>query len=332
VARRTSTSALTQAGLRGNHRRLLLGFYDRDPGFGRALGRLWIRHARRLALAPDWRQLGPVIWAATPSGQAVRDEFDTRGDVQSLPPAERQQAWDDAFAPAARYLEALGAVSRRYGLDRIGDEGVDVLHAWCESRQSVLASGGHWPTRFFSQGYQFFGPVPEVGDVVEFDVGVLEPDGQRIAIRERDDVTVVHIAGRDDQWDPTMEPYGKAFARLRKKYGKRHEAEIRAELDRRTRVAEQAGARRYDTRPNVRRDAEWLFWHLRCKEGPAAVAARAGVIPHDADPEARDRAIATVTKAVSRFARDADIALHPGWTGWAEGESDDIRGSRAGVR
>ncbi|MHB8397793.1 MAG: hypothetical protein ACYDCI_02530 [Candidatus Limnocylindrales bacterium] len=307
--RRGSTAALTTVGVRGQLRRQFLQFYDSDVAFRAGLTSLWAKQARRLTLAPDWREIVPVIWVEKPSARAVRDEFESRGDVNSMPLDERARAWDEAFGPVAVYLDALADLAERFGLDRLGIEGVDTIHAWCCNRQETIAIGGHWPAWLFSEGYQNFGPVVEVGDVVECDLGVLELDGSPIAIKEQDVRPVVRVDGRESRWDPTLEPRRLAFSRLRRRFGKRHEPTIRAELDRLASLGEDAGASPIDTRANVGRDLQWLFWHIRHREGPAQVAARAGL---------RSRNVAMVRQAVWRIARLAEVSLHPGWSDWPE--------------
>jgi hypothetical protein len=82
--RRGSTVALTAAGVRGQLRRQLLHSYDSDAEFGRALIAHWLKRARRLRLEPDWRTIRPLLWVEEPSSRAVRDEFESRADVQIL--------------------------------------------------------------------------------------------------------------------------------------------------------------------------------------------------------------------------------------------------------
>lgn len=310
-ARRGSTAAFTAAGIRGQLRRQLLQLYDVDPEFGAALVALWLKRGRRLRLVPDWRSIPPILWVEEPAGHAVRDAFELRADATGLAGDERSRAWTEVFAPLADYLDGLAELATRFGIDRLGIEGVDAIHTWCYWHQEAVAVGGRWPRRRFSDGYQNFGQAIDVGEVVERDLGVLEVGGVRIAVKEQDVIPVLDIAGRTARWNPTTEPRAVAFIRLRKRFGKRYEREIRAELDRMAALAEEAGATAMDKRPNVDRDLEWLFWHLRYRESSVQVTERAGRPITD---------VALVRKAVWRMARDTEIALYPNWADWSDGE------------
>jgi hypothetical protein len=288
-----------------------LRWYDGDVEFGAALMALYRRHGRRLELVPDWRSIPPLIWVDEASVRAVRDEFEARAAIQALDVDDRTRAWDEQFKPVANYLEALVELAGRFGLDRLGADGVDTIHAWCLTHQELIAIGERWARRRFSEGYQSFGEVIEVGDDNERDLGAREIRGRWFRVTEHDVRPILRIDGRKASWDPTAEPRQLAFARLRRRFGKRSETAIRAELDRLGALADQAGARALDTSTNVDRDLEWLFWHLRHREGPNAVTVRAGLAPTE---------IPMLRQAVWRIARRADVTLHGGWSDWPEGE------------
>jgi hypothetical protein len=193
--------------------------------------------------------VGPY-WIELPLGQAVRDTFELRAALNGLADEERYRVWKESFSPVADYLDGVTELADRFGLDRLGIDGVDTVHAWCFAHQEALAFRGRWSRQRFSEGYQRFGPVIEVGDVVERDLGPFEVDGIRFAVKERDVVPVLRIGRRTARWDPTTEPRNVAFVRLRKRFGKRHEREIRDELDRMAHLANAEGAAPIDTRPN----------------------------------------------------------------------------------
>ena len=311
VAKRGSTPVLTAAGLRGHLRRQLLRHYDTDPAFGRGLIRLWLRHAKTLRLPDDWRTIPPLIWLEEPSAQAVAEAFAARADIQEWADADRVRVWEEGFEPVGAYLEALTVLAERFGLDRLGPEGIETIHRWCVDRQQAAAVGLAWPRTRFSQAYQRFGPVIEVGEVVER-LRTVELDGRRIALVDHDVRAVVHIAGWTVPLDITSEPRAISYARLRKRFGKAHEGEIRAELDRLYARGAELGAVAADTRPNLARDLGWLYWHLRYRDRPDRVAERAGL-----SEGRRSR----IRKAVERVARDLEVPLRPGWTDYPDGSS-----------
>jgi hypothetical protein len=306
-AKRGSTPVLTPEGRRGHLRRQLLVHYDTDAEFGRGLIALW-RHAKVLRLSDDWRTIPPLIWIDEPTVNAVREHFDLW--AERLAVAERDQVWKQDFAPVGAYLAGLVALAERFGLDRLGPEGIETIHRWCVDRQQAAEVRLNWPRTRFSQTYGNFGPVIEVGEAVETDLGILERDGRRIALIAREVRPVVHVAGRTARADIGSEPRAVAFARLRRRRGKAHEGEIRAELDRLEALAAKLGAVAADTRRNQARDLEWLFWHLRYRERPLAVARRAGLTDDD---------VSRIRKAVERVARDVEVALHSGWTDYPDG-------------
>jgi hypothetical protein len=305
--RRGGTIASTQIGVSRQLRRLLLQFYDTDRDFALALRTLWTRRARRLNLEPDWRSIPPVAWVDIPSALAVRHAFEARDDLQALGVKERRAIRRQRFDPLGAYLDELAAMAVRFGLEALGDDGVDTIHAWCVNRQAAKAEGRRWPPRYFSAGYQSFGPLVRVGETVERPVGHVVLDGHSVLVVERDLEPIVRVGEREDSWDPALEPRAAAFARLRKTFGKRRVRVIRAEIDRLADQAMQAGARTYDTRPNALRDLRWLYWHLRYRESPAEVAKRARLRP---------RRLAMVRVAVWRIAGLAQVELHHSWTGW----------------
>lgn len=302
--RRGGSAAVTPEGVRGALRRALLGHYDHDAEFTDALEQLWVEHASGLALTANWRTTPPLYWIDEPSRAAVQAAFEYLFAEPGVASPEQAAIWTNQYESVAAYLDALSGLAQRFGLDHLGDEGIDTLHAWCNCRHE---NGAHWAAAHFSHGYQKFGPVPEVGEVSEYDLGEQDLDGHRIRLIWRDVTPVIRIDGHEVIFDPTLRRRSYAFARLRKWLGKRHEPEIRAELDRLEADAEAAGAKAYDTRPNVARDIEWLFWHLRHRDGPGDVAKRAG-LDEDAVPK--------ITMAVGRVAKDAEITLRSGWATW----------------
>jgi hypothetical protein len=304
--RRGGSAAITPDGVRGALRKALLRHYDYDGEFNAALEQLWVERAAGLTLTPDWRTTPPLWWLEEPSRAAVDRVFESCVSGEGLTATEEAAIWTHQYAPVAAYFEALSTLAERFGLDRLGPEGFDTLHTWCETRQTF---GEWWTAAHFSEGYQKFGPVIEVGEVVKTDRGVWDIDGHAIRLIDRDVRPVVRIDGREEEWDPTMENRSRAFKRLCKVFGKRHAPEIRAELDRMASLARDAGVGALDTRPNVARDIQWLFWHLRYLEDPAGVARRAG---SDADE------IGAIRKAVERAAKDAELSLRLGWTDWPE--------------
>jgi hypothetical protein len=301
-AKRGGTSAVTAEGMRGGLRRNLLHHYDHDPEFTAALEQLWVERAERLSLTLDWRVTPPLIWIEEPSRWVVREQFEAW--AERLPEAERAPAWNKHYEPLVAYFEAVSDLAERFGLDRLGPEGFGTIHLWCAWRREL---GAGWTARRFSDVYQNFGAVPVGGEPFEYEVGVVDLGGQPFKVVEQGLRPVLRIAGKEVVWDPTLRRRSDAFSWLRKEFGKGHEPEIRSELDRLEAEAEAVGARAYDTRPRVARDIEWLFWHLRYRDGPAAVAQRAG-LDEDAVPK--------ITMAVGRVAKDAEIALRPGWSTW----------------
>lgn len=232
-----------------------LEHYAADPAFGRDLVAMYAEHAARLVPLP----FDPSTW--------WRSAASDREDVRTL------RGIADPV-PILAYREAVRAVCRRYGLDRLrppGDwlfPGLEVgewlVHAWCQMRGEMAARG--------DVGRRVVGGKP-LG-LAEFTMGYgvasMVPD----------------TAG--GTWDPRSETYAAARARL----GWRHARNLEAIAER----VEREGLVSLDSRPELRRDLGWLYRHVAHGETfPAIAAADLG----DTFPTGPD----TVRRAVERMAR-----------------------------
>jgi hypothetical protein len=238
---------------------------------------------------------------------AARRDFDRLADARAIPEGGKREAlWREDFAAFVAYIVDAAALATGFGLTRLGTAGLDTINRWCRVRQRY---GTAVRPQWLADCFQDFGPVVQIGDESTRPIATAQGPKGPITIAMHEMRPLLHVAGREAQWDPTEERRTAARDRLRRSLG--HRALLATELDRMENLAAEAGAYPRDARPNLQRDLEWLFWCIRFRMSPEQVAARAGFD----EPVAK---AGTVARAVRRIARDGAVDLRGlGWNGRA---------------
>lgn len=246
--RRRVTPAITPEQERGFLRWAYLERYDDDPEFGQALVALYDRWTADIGELPfNWWEL---------SSRAVFGEAALAAGY--APPAGHEAI--------ARYVEEVEELARRFGLDRMTDDGagstpslgVGLIHEWCRFRQWEAVRGRELGPKEFRTGHGFGGWEPDIGELVRRETWLVPgPDGP-VAIVDEHRRPIVHVSF-DDVWDPRRERLRDARLRL----FRRARQAIEAELGRLAAEAEAKGYRFRDTAPKLQRDLDWLFWRVR---------------------------------------------------------------------
>lgn len=183
----------------------------------------------------------------------------------------------------ARYLVAARSVVSRFGLQRLGSDGLRQVLAWCDRYVRAHASG---------LAPSAYGPGT---------LGTVRPD----VVFEPEVVGIVPSPWKREEWSPTQESRTDARRRLEARAGR----EIQRALDVIERETVEGALLAYPRKvPNFERDIGWLYEKLRWDRSYQELY-------NGLTPPPRG-GVETVRKAVERAARRLGVDRR-GWeSGW----------------